>query len=930
MKKVILLAGTLSACAFSSSFAQSTWNGTTDSAWATATNWAPGLPASGAAVIIADTTGGANTLNLDTSRAIGLLTYGNTGTRISAFTLATSAANTLTLNGGINAGGAWTGSATALALRGNYLVPTAQTWTVGGSAAHATDQGLQIREVTSAATKGLLTLNADLTKEGAGQLMLTGVDVAGAGNLIINNGDLKLNAGSTLLLGVGGTGNLTMNNASTLAVYKNSGTMSITRDLVMNGTSSLVTVNAGVIIASKTAWNGTHTLNAGAATELSGAWTGSGTINRSGAGALTLSGSLTGFTGTLNATAGSTALGGNFGGTLNSSGTSSLSGESTVTGNLTLGGGTLTVNAATAAALGTSGNLTLTGTTAVALSASPASTAPFTILSYSGTLTGGAANLTASGAYRTPTFDSTTTPGVVTMAVGSETRTWTGTAGTAWDANVSANWAEGDQKFFQVDAVKFGNTGAGTVAITGVLNPKSIVIDSTADYNFTAAANNLIAGSAGLTKSGSGTATLAGVNTFTGGINITAGTLKSAGNQALGANNQVITVASGGALDLNGNNTANRDYAAVISGTGVGGTGAITNSIAGANTSGFSKITLAADASIGGAGRFDLRPVTAGTGVLDLAGFTLTKSGANAVSLVDSSSTAAGSITVTQGQLGLTRSTVSGAGSINVLSGTTLLFENNTSGSVTKNITADGSTIRNQGAVFTVGSNLTLANAVTTDTLTDLTFTGSVSGSGTLTKTGVGRLVLGGSASGYTGSAAISAGTLLVNGAAGFSGVSIAAGATLGGANGNIAGLVDTAAASSVISPGVTTGALTVGALNVTDGARFVFELGSAQDLLNVTGALTAGGALTFDFSNSGGLTGGTPYTLLNYGSQTGLSYASLSATTLPAGLSLDPAFGTGGWRFDGTKLQAQFVPEPSASLLALAGAFLLGRRRRA
>lgn len=928
MKNLILLAGTLSVGPFAAAaFAQSTWNGTTDSNWATATNWAPGLPASGDAVIIADTTGGSNALNLDTSRSVGQITYGNTGTRISAFTLATGAANTLTINGGITATGAWTGGATAAAFRGNYLVPTAQTWTVGGSAAHATDQGIQIRETTSASVKGLLTLNADLTKEGTGQLMLTGIDVAGAGNLIINNGDLKLNAGSTLLLGVGGTGNITMNNASTLAVYKNSGTMSITRDLVMNGTSSLVTVNAGVVIASKTAWNGTNTLNAGNTADLTGAWTGTGTINRSGGGALNLTGNLTGFTGTYNATAGTTTLGGNFGGTVNSSGTHTLAGESTIAGNLTLGGGTLSVNPNTATALGTSGNLTLTGTTAIAPSVAPSSTSPFTILTYSGTLTGGATNLTVSGAYRTPTFD-TSAPGVITMAVGSETRTWTGTAGTAWDANVSANWAEGDQKFFQADAVRFGNTGAGTVAITGVLNPKSITVDSTSDYNFTAAANNYIAGAASLTKSGTGTLTLAGVNTFNGGVTVTGGTLKAANNQALGANGQTITVAAGATLDLNGNNTANRDYAVTISGTGVGGAGALTNSVSGANTSGFSKITLAADASIGGTGRFDLRPITAGTGVLDLAGFTLTKTGANAVSLVDSSITAAGSINVTQGQLGLTRSTVSGAGSINFASGTTLLLENNSSGTVTKSISADGSTIRNQGAVFTVGSNLTLANAVTTDTLTDLTFTGSVTGSGSLTKTGAGKLVLTGSASAYTGSVAISAGTLLVNGAAGFSAVSIAAGATLGGAGGNITGAVDTAAATSVISPGASAGTLTVGSLNVADGARFIFELGTAQDLLNVTGALTAGGALTFDFSDSGGLLGGTPYTLLNYASQTGLSYGSLATGTLPAGVTLDSSFGTGGWLFDGTRLQVQFVPEPSASLLALAGAFLLGRRR--
>ena len=72
----------------------------------------------------------------------------------------------------------------------------------------------------------------------------------------------------------------------------------------------------------------------------------------------------------------------------------------------------------------------------------------------------------------------------------SQNRSWTGASGTAWDVNSSANWLEGDQKFFQFDKVTFGDTGAGNVAVTGVLTPDSITVNSASNYNFTAAAGN--------------------------------------------------------------------------------------------------------------------------------------------------------------------------------------------------------------------------------------------------------------------------------------------------------------------------------------------------------------------------------------------------------------------------------------------------------
>lgn len=811
-----------------------TWNGVSNGNWSTAANWSPAaLPAVGDNVTIANTTTNGLTLDGTTSRSIGRLTFGTTGTRTSNFTLNTLS-NTLTLSGGVVANGAF-GTTTAMTMRGNYLIAADQTWAVGGSNAHATDQGVFVREVTTgAANRGSLTLNGNLTKTGAGQLSFAAIDVTGAGNLIIESGDLKLNAGASQPLVLGGTGNLTMNGSSVLAVYKNSGTMSINRAIVMNGTSGLVTRNNTVDIVSNTAWNGTHTLDAGGVTNLAGAWTGAGTVNRIGAGVLTLSGNLAGFGGTLSVGAGTTQIAGDFGGSLAVTGGSvnlagaavggtltvgvggTLVGEVAVAGAMTLSGGTIAVNPVTAGSLGTAGDLTLSGTNTVTLTGNPQSTAPFTVLTYGGNLTGGVGNLVLAGGsanYRTPTF-SDATSGVITLAVGSESRTWNG--GASWDVNTSTNWLGGDQKFLQLDSVSFTDVGAGAVTMVGALMPSSIVVSGASDYSFVAGTGGLIAGATGFVKEGAGTVSVAGANTYTGGVFINAGVFKAASNQALGANGNTVVVAAGGALDTSGVLNTNRDYQAVVAGAGVDGSGAIVNSSATGQQTGFRSLTLTGDATIGGVGRWDVRPIVAGQAVVDLNGYTLTKAGANLVALVDGVMTNQGSVEVTQGTLSITRMVVGGAGTVRVSNGAVLQFENNTTGSFNKELVVDGATVRVSGNAYAVGPQVTLANAAVFDTILNLTIQGDVSGSGNLTKSGAGSLILAGNAV-HGGGTTVSAGIL-----------QIGSGGTTGTLTGDIAnsGTVvfdrsDALSYGGVISG---TGAVTkqgAGILNLTSGQSY-------------------------------------------------------------------------------------------------------------
>ncbi|MFJ7311483.1 autotransporter-associated beta strand repeat-containing protein [Pseudomonas sp. NPDC098747] len=97
----------------------------------------------------------------------------------------------------------------------------------------------------------------------------------------------------------------------------------------------------------------------------------------------------------------------------------------------------------------------------------------------------------------------------------------------------------------------------------------------TAAPSVTAIINSAIAGAVGLIKSGSGTLSLNGVNTFSGGITVGAGRLTVNGNAALGALSNGISMANGTALQSSGALPASREVtlgggAVTISGAGVG------------------------------------------------------------------------------------------------------------------------------------------------------------------------------------------------------------------------------------------------------------------------------------------------------------------------------------------------------------------------
>jgi autotransporter-associated beta strand protein len=428
------------------------------------------------------------------------------------------------------------------------------------------------------------------------------------------------------------------------------------------------------------------------------------------------------------------------------------------TATLQLSNTALTYNSSSQNALSIAGNLVLSGPVRIDFNSITPGT--YTVLEH-GSITG-TANLTSN--LRSASFNSTatTTSIIVSNGIG---LTWTGANGDVWNLNDAINWknaSDGAEKFYWLDGVTFDEAGATVqpnVVLSGEQRPSAMVVNSTTDYTISGTGG--LGGSFPLTKNGSSTLTLGGTNTFTGGISLLGGTIKAASDSALGGIGQNITVASGAALDFNGNVNASRDYTAVISGTGISATGAVTNSGANIN-GGLGSLTLAANASIGGIGNWQISPVTAGTTQVNLAGFTLTKTGGNTVSMVDGTLSSEGSIQIDEGTLLLARMSVSGSGNINVNTGTTLRLNNYSSGFISKPINLTDSTLGLAGANnFTLEAPVSITGNSTISAASGRNFSlsAALTGTGSLTKTDPGNVLLLENCT-YQGNTTINGGTL--------------------------------------------------------------------------------------------------------------------------------------------------------------------------
>ena len=383
--------------------------------------------------------------------------------------------------------------------------------------------------------------------------------------------------------------------------------------------------------------------------------------------------------------------------------------------------------------------------------------------------------------------------------------------------------------------------------------------------------NNAISGTGSVMQIGAGgTLTLSGANTFAGNVVITNdSTLIEGGSSALGGGSGNVIIASGSTLDINGNYGSEP---VVVSGSGVGGNGAITDN--GGPVYGYtSSVTLAGDTTFAMPNRWDLSGATLSTGG-HAYNLTLNSSGYFQWDNVTADSALA-NINLLAGQWGLVGSTTLGnpGATLTLTAGAKLVFYG---ASVYANKQVDfqaNAEIDNPSGNNTMNGAMILETGFCTFDITSgtsLTVSNVLSGNGTIyLNSDTGTLVLGGNSPSYTGNVALYLGSVVMNGAIGGT-ITSQSGTTVEG-SGTVNGLADVSGALLPGTAGVAGTFHAQGGLTLESGAAVTMDLapnlaigGGTNDLVAVTGNLIVNGNNITINPLAGTLAAGT-YTLFTY-----------------------------------------------------------------
>ncbi|MBI5689228.1 MAG: autotransporter-associated beta strand repeat-containing protein [Verrucomicrobia bacterium] len=718
-----------------------------------------------------------------------------------------------------------------------------------------TNQGLFRAE--AGARLEINTANGAFTNYSSVTNTLTGGRYEAAGTIAVTGADLRTNAAELTVTGTGQFLNATTNTTAlgNLTTNASGGT------LRFNGGASHATAqpftNNGTIVLGGPVALASGTLSVGALT-------GNGTITfgdnvssvvvTGASGNSTYSGTLAG-PGSLSHQGGATTV---------------LSGANTFSGGVSLTQGTIVVGHN--AALGT-GTLSLNGGTLAGDGTSRSLSNPVALVDHS--TIGGSSPLTFTG--------------TLTNYGGSHTLTI-------------------------ANAVTFANLALGSLG-----GNRTVTLDTLGSATVTGVISNGGAGSIGaLAKTGVGTLTLSGNNTFTGGVTLSAGTLFVGHTSALGTGTLTLNggtlqstagLVLGNAVTLAGNVAFSGNAPAlagtvsllqsptltVATGTGVTISGAIGQSggTYGLTKDGGGTLALTGASTFGGT-----TTVTGGTlflarsGGSALAGPLVVNAGATAVIGAANQVTDSAAITINGGQLALNGVAESvGAAGLFLTGGTVtatasgqLQFVNG--GGITTSASSASSVI-SAPVSFTTGATHTLSIAEG-GAAADLVISGVVSQSGgsiVLTKSGAGLLSLTG-ANSFGGSLTMTGGTLALGHPSALGSASL----TLNG------GTLRTDVGVSLSAP-----------VAVLGGSNVINTNGQS---LTLSGLITNGGALTKTGAGTLSLSGAN-----TYGGGTTLQAGTLS-------VSHNSALGTGTLTLQGGSLQAPGTARTLANPLSLQGNF--------
>lgn len=302
--------------------------------------------------------------------------------------------------------------------------------------------------------------------------------------------------------------------------------------------------------------------------------------------------------------------------------------------------------------------------------------------------------------------------------------------------------------------------GGGQFGVGPVVNDGVLVFNRPDDLQV----SNIISGTGAVTKNGAGVVTLNSNNTYSGATTVSAGTLRLGSANALGATTVGTTVQSGATLDLNGVLVAAGETV-TISGAGVGGNGAVINSSAGGQGFGLKNLVLAANASIGGSQRWDIRDVVGG---LNAGGFALTKVGTNEIWLKDLGETQIGDLFLNGGLLGFEGNVSMGdpAKVITIGANGALGLFNNIAVNTRPIALQGGRIFAGAGAGNVLSGAVTISAPSTFEVATGatLSMSGLIGGTAGFTKIGPGILDLGGAGTNSVATdATVNGGTLRVS-----------------------------------------------------------------------------------------------------------------------------------------------------------------------